>query len=106
LITGKNSQGSLSGDNVPPSSLSLTSSFIPVGDISGEFDSAIALTSITPSISILTSGVDAVKTFKADATGSFSGNIVPEPASWALMLAGFGLAGGSLRLRAKRQVAV
>ncbi len=33
------------------------------------------------------------------------GGAVPEPASWALMLAGFGLAGGALRVR-RRSVAV
>jgi hypothetical protein len=29
----------------------------------------------------------------------FTGNAVPEPASWALMIGGFGLAGAALRRR-------
>ena len=32
-------------------------------------------------------------------------NAVPEPASWALMMVGFGLAGASLRRRVRAQVA-
>ena len=35
----------------------------------------------------------------------FKDGAVPEPASWALMIAGFGLAGGTLR-RSRRAVAV
>lgn len=40
--------------------------------------------------------------------GSYSGTLafaVPEPASWAMMIAGFGLLGGAIRVR-KRQVKV
>ncbi|HEY9579260.1 MAG TPA: FxDxF family PEP-CTERM protein [Rhizorhapis sp.] len=41
-------------------------------------------------------------------SGSYSGTLafaVPEPASWAMMIAGFGLLGGAIRVR-KRQVKV
>lgn len=31
---------------------------------------------------------------------------VPEPASWAMLIAGFGLVGGAMRLRAPRRVAI
>jgi hypothetical protein len=37
--------------------------------------------------------------FEAD---NFGGAVVPEPASWALMLSGFGLAGGMLRAKRRR----
>lgn len=36
---------------------------------------------------------------------SVVGNGVPEPAAWAMMLAGFGLVGGAVRRRAKLQLA-
>ena len=39
------------------------------------------------------------------AEGAFSAGAVPEPASWALLIAGFGLTGAAMRRRAKTTVA-
>ena len=67
-------------------------------------DGAFSLTSITAALSKV-AGNYALKTFKADAGGSFSSepaptvNGVPEPASWALLLVGFGAVGGMVRRR-------
>jgi len=51
----------------------------------------------------LFNGADVVKTGTLDArTTSFAAAGVPEPASWAMMIGGFGLAGGALRRRKVR----
>jgi hypothetical protein len=44
-------------------------------------------------------GGDIVGNSAFNMTFSLSGDVVPEPAAWALMLAGFGLAGAALRRR-------
>jgi hypothetical protein len=71
-------------------------------------DFALTLTAINPSIAVSSSGP--ARTFRAASTGSFSSDpaplingSVPEPASWALMLAGFGAVGTAMR---RRKVAV
>lgn len=38
--------------------------------------------------------------------GGFPGAVVPEPATWALMILGFGLIGGALRQRSRARVAL
>ncbi|MCF8708050.1 FxDxF family PEP-CTERM protein [Rhizorhapis sp. SPR117] len=41
--------------------------------------------------------------------GSYSGTLafaVPEPASWAMMITGFGLVGGAIRMRRRKGIAV
>lgn len=38
--------------------------------------------------------------------GTPGGNAIPEPSTWAMMIAGFGLAGGALRSRRKASLAV
>lgn len=37
--------------------------------------------------------------FQSSVTGTFGGSAVPEPASWAMMVGGFGLLGGAMRRR-------
>lgn len=44
--------------------------------------------------------------FNAGSSASFSAGIVPEPATWALMIAGFGGAGAMLRSRRRQLAAV
>jgi len=67
-------------------------------------DFALTLTAINPAIAVSSSGP--ARSFRAAGTGSFSSDpaplvngAVPEPASWALMLAGFGAVGTAMRRR-------
>jgi len=67
-------------------------------------DFALTLTSLSPGIATSASGP--MRTFRAATTGSFSSDpaplvngAVPEPASWALMLVGFGVIGAVTRRR-------
>lgn len=62
----------------------------------------INITGITPALSALTGS--ALSSFDPGSTGTFYAGSVPEPASWALMVAGFGLAGGAMR-RQRRTMA-
>jgi hypothetical protein len=52
----------------------------------------------------LTSGTYGSSTLRSGQSISAPVPSVPEPASWALMIAGFGIAGGALRRRAARAV--
>ena len=115
VLSGKQSTGGLNGDNssayTPPDTLTFTSdfvTFIPTAALAY----SMTLASIYPSpLSDAMAGTYALKTFKADAGGQFTAdpaphvNGVPEPASWAMMMVGFGLAGASIRRRARVQVA-
>lgn len=57
-------------------------------------------------LKIVSNGFDAVKT-QSNATFSveLQGSVVPEPATWAVMLAGFGAIGASVRGARRRQAA-
>lgn len=59
-------------------------------------DFALSMSSATPRITV--SG-GTVSSFTANGTGTFAGGVVPEPATWAMMIVGFGLVGVSLRRR-------
>jgi len=70
------------------------------------FDFALSLTQVNPFL--FADAGQALNSFRAASTGSFSSDPrptvnalppVPEPATWAMMIAGFGLVGGSLRQR-------
>ena len=88
------------------SSLSYTSDFVTFAP-GANVDAALSMTSILSPLSATTGR--ALRTFKADAGGSFSAdpvphsNAAPEPASWALMMVGFGLAGATIRRRTRVQ---
>ena len=57
-------------------------------------------------LKIISSGVDAVKTQgNAKYSVELQGAAVPEPATWAVMLAGFGAIGASMRAGRRRQAA-
>ena len=83
-------------------SLFLTSDFLNIAP-SADVDAAFQLTAITPKL--IAAANSPLSDFRAASGGQFSSDpsptaaAVPEPASWALMLAGFGLAGASLRRR-------
>jgi len=93
------------GNSTPPNTVTFTSDFL---DFSGSTtrDVALAVDAINPPVGVLFGG-------RRLHTGSVSGNFgadissgspqgVPEPASWALMFAGFGLAGSVLRSQRRR----
>ncbi|MFM9827641.1 MAG: PEPxxWA-CTERM sorting domain-containing protein [Sphingomonas sp.] len=85
----------------PVSSITYTSdflTFVPGSD----YDFALALGEITPALNATPSS--ALSTFRAVASGQFSSDpapiaAIPEPATWAMMIVGFGLVGGALRRR-------
>jgi hypothetical protein len=83
-------------DSQPTGTVTYTSDFL---DFSGTTAADFAL-----SFSALTSpfGGDA---WTADSTGTFAANI-PEPATWAMMILGFGATGALVRLRRRRSPAV
>ncbi len=87
----------------PPGTVTFTSDFLDF-DQSTARDFAIAINAINP---LLVADPSGIAGFAGTASGTFgadavSGNpaIVPEPASWALMIIGFGMVGGVARRRA------
>jgi hypothetical protein len=101
--TGSTS-GALSGSTGSGSSISFSSDVLAFAPGS-EYDLALSLTQIAGGLSAAPGS--ALNNFTAAATGSFSANPapdvialpVPEAATWALMLVGFGGIGGALRSR-------
>ncbi len=61
-------------------------------------------TGVTPGLSAVP-GVTALQSFDPAATGTFATS-VPEPAHWALLITGFGLAGTAQRLTLRRRAAI
>lgn len=88
--------GSLSASSGAGDTLVYSSDFMsfPAGDT----DFSIALTAISPVVSRANAN-SALNNFRATANGNFSAAVVPEPASWALMVTGFGLVGVAARRR-------
>ena len=69
-------------------------------------DSTLGLTS-APTSETLTINRTAGSAFSASATLAAPPSLgTPEPAAWAMMLLGFGLSGGMIRLRARKQTAL
>jgi hypothetical protein len=115
ILVGKNSQGNIVADNdttFGPDTLTFSSDFVTFQP-SAALGLSFSLGSIFPSpVADAMVGTYALKTFKANSGGQFTAdpvphvNAVPEPASWALMIVGFGLAGASIRRRTRLQAAV
>ena len=97
-----------------------TSDFLSFTNVS-DSDFAISLGAVTPALNAAgpTGGTPtaALRTFRSVASGTFSTDpnplitargvpAVPEPATWVMMLAGFGLVGGTLRSRVRQTVKV
>lgn len=88
----------------PPSNVTFTSDFIDFSQTTAR-DISIAINAINPLISGSSSGLSS---FDGTASGNFGANlsagsgsgVVPEPAAWAMMVAGFGLVGAMTRRRA------
>lgn len=93
----------------PTSTISYSSNFLTLP----EFDSkafSLAFTGILPFFNIADNGFGS--SFDANIAGSFSGapsgpgpgGVIPEPATWAMLVIGFGLTGATMRRRAGRRV--
>lgn len=101
--------GSLSASTGSGGSITYTSDLLDFTNTISQ-DYAISLTAITPAI-FRQNASSSLRSFKASTGGSFSTDpapivvAVPEPATWAMLVAGFGLVGVSLRRRKPRSVA-
>ena len=111
ILTGDGTSGGISANNTKLGrTLTLSSDFVTF-TTGNALDASFTLNAANPAFSDLLAGMYSFKTFKADDGGSFSAdpvpkvNAVPEPASWALMMVGFGLAGASIRRRSRVQAA-
>jgi hypothetical protein len=103
-LTGSSANASFSDATSANGSIAYSSdflSFLPTVDK----DFSVALTSISPGISRANAN-SALNTFSAVASGNFSGDPaprpsfpVPEAATWAMFICGFGLMGATLRRR-------
>lgn len=93
------------GVSTPPSSVTFTSDFLDFSNSTAR-DLAFAITGINPSVSA-SSFNGGTGVFAGTITGSFSADAfdgnglpsVPEPATWALMIGGFGMVGTAMRRR-------
>jgi hypothetical protein len=65
-------------------------------------DYAISLTSVNNPL--FAAPGKALRSFRANSTGSFSSDVVPEPESWMLLIAGFSLVGLASRRRVQKSV--
>ena len=103
------------GASTPMASISYTSDFLSFAN-TNDRDMSLSLSAITSLLNNVNKGLNnatgrGLRSFRATATGSFSSDpaplvtAVPEPASWLLMIAGFGMVGVSARRR-NRQTSV
>jgi hypothetical protein len=114
VLSGKTSIGGLSADNdttYGPDTLTFTSDFLAFQPTAA-LGLSYTLASIFPSpIADAIPGTYSLKSFRTDVGAQFTADPaplvlgIPEPASWALMMVGFGLAGASIRRKARVQVA-
>ena len=93
------------GVSTPPATVNFTSDFLDFSD-STQRDLAFAIDSVSPAVGFAFGGQ---RLHDGTATGNFGADVftgtpqgVPEPGSWVLMLAGFGLAGVVLRTQRRR----
>jgi hypothetical protein len=95
--------------STPASTISFTSDFMHFTSANTpvDFSFAIAETAANPAVTralvdpALTNvtGQRSLVSFRGNPTGLFASNGVPEPASWALMIGGFGVVGATARRR-------
>ena len=93
------------GNSTPPNVVNFTSDFLNFTGSTAR-DMALAVNAINPPVGTLFGGG---RIHTGSVSGNFGADIssgtpqdVPEPASWALMLGGFGLAGAVLRSQRRR----
>lgn len=117
VFTGGSVTGNIGGSTAtygtsnPPFTVTFTSDFINFSTATAT-DLALAINAVTP---LLSSGSGGVANFTGTVAGTFGADnlggggdengVVPEPATWAFMVVGFGLVGASVRRRSRRPVA-
>lgn len=97
------------GNSTPPNVVNFTSDFLGFSGSTAR-DLALAVDAINPPVGTLFGGG---RLHTGSVSGNFGADVtsgnpqgVPEPASWALMFAGFGLAGSVLRSQHRRNTEV
>lgn len=109
-IMGQNlaTSGGLSAATSSGATITYTSDFLDFSNTVNR-DASLSLSAITSLVNGQNRGLNqasadtALRSFRATATGSFSSDpaptvtAIPEPATWGMMLAGFGLIGGMAR---------
>jgi hypothetical protein len=116
-IAGKNfgTSGGLESSVSGGGTITFTSDFLDFSH-TNDRDLSLSLGAITSLVANVNKGLNfasgkALRSFRATATGSFSSDpaptvtALPEPQSWALLIAGFGLVGAVARRRGNRTVA-
>ncbi len=101
-IQGSGGSGSFNVAHANGGSAHYTSSYLNLNGASGE-EFAFNLLSVTPKFGA-NSG-KALKGFRGNAGGNFSADLVPEPATWAMMIMGFGGVGAMVRHRRRAAIA-
>lgn len=104
--------GSFTGSSVGSDTLVYSSDFLNFDGVNNS-SFAMSLSSLNAPLNaapIASNPTRALRTFRASVAGQFSTDPapapVPEPATWAMMLAGFGMIGFGLRRRRKHSVRV
>ena len=105
VSAGSSTTFSLLG-STPGQTLTYTSDFLNFGNATA-YDFSITMTAANPALTIApvdptltnVTGARTFNTTRANVSGGFAANSVPEPQSWALMIVGFGMVGVSLRRR-------
>jgi hypothetical protein len=97
-LAGSGGAGALFGSQ-PSGTVTYSSDFVDfTGQTAGDF--SLGFSGITPGFSTTVAwSADAVGTFASDSANIPGGGGVPEPATWAMMIVGFGGVGALLRRR-------
>lgn len=99
LSVGGSSGGFADSFSLTGGTVTLASAVIPANQLL-DGDLGFSFTGVTPQATITgANGNRQLKDFRASSGANFSAAAVPEPATWAMMIVGFGAAGTLLRRR-------
>lgn len=99
------------GNSTPPNMVHFTSDFFDFSSSTAR-DLSFSIDAINPAVGFAFAGGTRINAgtvsgnFGSDATAGNPQGVVPEPASWALMFAGFGLVGSVLRSQRRNRAEV